>query len=66
MMTPLPSAAARRGRLLKNLALCWAMSGFALQLGGGITGHWLIFKVGVGLFLLAFPLFFLGMHLGKR
>jgi hypothetical protein len=65
-MTPLPSAAARHGRLLKNLALCCAMSGFALQLGGGITAHWLVFKVGVGLFLLAFPLFYLGRYLGKR
>lgn len=65
-MTLLPSAAARHGRLLKNIALSCAMSGFALQLGGGITGHWLIFKVGVGLFLLAFPVFFLGRYLGKR
>jgi hypothetical protein len=65
-MTPLPSAAARRGRLLKNLALCFAMSGFALELGGGITGHWLVFKVGLFLFLLAFPLFILGLYLGRR
>lgn len=42
------------------------MSGFALQLGGGITGHWLVFKIGLALFLLAFPVFFLGLYLGKR
>lgn len=64
--TPLPSSGARRGRLLKNLALCCAMSGFALQLGGGITGHWLVFQIGLGLFLLALPLFFLGRILGRR
>jgi hypothetical protein len=65
-MTPLPSASARRGRLLKNLALCFAMSGFALELGGGITGHWLVFKIGLFLFLLAFPLFLFGLFLGRR
>jgi hypothetical protein len=65
-MTPLPSASARRGRMLKNVALCFAMSGFALELGGGIIGHWLVFKIGLSLFLLAFPLFFLGLFLGRR
>jgi hypothetical protein len=42
------------------------MSGFALELGGGITGHWLVFKIGLFLFLLAFPLFILGLFLGRR
>lgn len=65
-MSPLPTPAARRGRLLKNIALFCAMSGFALQLGGGITGHWLVFKVGLLLFLLAFPLFILGRFIGRR
>jgi hypothetical protein len=65
-MTPLPSSSARRGRLLKNVALYCAMSGFALELGGGITGHWLVFKIGLFLFLLAFPLFILGLFLGRR
>jgi hypothetical protein len=65
-MSPLPSPAARRSRLLKNVALCCAMSGFALELGGGIAGNWLVFKVGLILFLLAFPLFFLGLFLGRR
>jgi hypothetical protein len=65
-VTPLPSAAARGGRLLKNLALCCAMSGFALTLGGGIIGSGLISRIGLILFLLAFPLFFLGLFLGRR
>lgn len=65
-MTPLPSSSARRGRLLKNVALCCAMSGFALELGGGITGNWLVFKIGLALFLLGFLLFFLGIFLGRR
>ena len=65
-MTPLPSSSVRRGRLLKNIALCCAMSGFALELGGGITGQWVVFKVGLFLFLLAFPLFILGLFLGRR
>jgi hypothetical protein len=65
-MTPLPSSSARRGRRLKNVALCCAMSGFALELGGGITGHWLVFKIGLALFLLAFPLFIVGLFLGRR
>jgi hypothetical protein len=65
-MNPLPSSSARRGRLLKNVALCCAMSGFALELGGGITGHWLVFKIGLALFLLAFPLFCVGLFLGRR
>lgn len=65
-MTPLPSPAARWGRLLKNLALVCAMSGFALELGGGITDQWLVFKIGLFLFLLAFPLFILGLFLGRR
>jgi hypothetical protein len=65
-MTLRPSAAARHGRLLKNIALCCVMSGFALQLGGGITGQWLVFKIGLALFLLAFPVFFFGLYLGKR
>jgi len=65
-MTSLPSSAARQSRLLKNIALCCAMSGFAFELGGGITGHWLVFKVGLVLFLLAFPLFLFGLFLGRR
>lgn len=65
-MTPLPSPASRRGRRLKNLALCCAMSGFALTLGGGITGYEMVARIGLGLFLLAFPLFFLGLLLGRR
>jgi hypothetical protein len=65
-MTPLPSPAARRGRLLKNIALCCALSGFALQLGGGIAGQGVVLRVGILLFLLAFPLFFLGLYLGRR
>lgn len=65
-MTPLPTPAARRGRRVRNVALCCAMSGFALQLGGGITGNALLFKIGAVLFLLAFPLFFLGLFLGRR
>jgi hypothetical protein len=52
--------------MLKNVALCCAMSGFALELGGGITGHWLVFKIGLFLFLLAFPLFLFGLFLGRR
>jgi len=65
-VTLLPSPAARRGRQLKNIALFCALSGFALELGGGIVGDWLAFKVGLFLFLLAFPLFFLGLFLGRR
>lgn len=42
------------------------MSGFALQLGGGITGNGLLFKVGLALFLLAFVLFSYGLFFGRR
>jgi hypothetical protein len=42
------------------------MSGFALTLGGGITGYELVARLGLALFLLAFPLFFLGLYLGRR
>lgn len=65
-MTSLPSPAARRGRLVKNIALFCAMSGFALQLGGGVSGSGLLFKTGLILFILAFPLFFYGLFLGRR
>jgi hypothetical protein len=65
-MSPLFSPAARRGRQLKNVALCCALSGFALELGGGIVAQWLVFKVGLFLFLLAIPLFGLGLFLGRR
>lgn len=65
-MSPLPTPAARRGRLLKNLALFCALSGFALQLGGGITGQGVVLRVGLLLFLLAFPLFILGRFIGRR
>ena len=65
-MPPLPSPAARGSRLLKNIALFCALSDFALQLGGGIAGQRLVLKVGLVLFLAAFPLFFLGLYLGRR
>lgn len=51
---------------MKNVALCCAMIGFALQLGGGIIGSGAILKTGLVLFLLAFPLFFIGLFLGRR
>jgi len=65
-MSALPSSSVHRSRLLKNVALCFAMSGFALQLGGGIMGQWLVFKIGLFLFLIAFPLFLGGLFLGRR
>lgn len=65
-MTPLPSSAARRSRLIKNIALSCLFIGFALELGGGITSDWRLFKVGVFLFLMAIPLFLIGLLLGRR
>lgn len=65
-MASLPSPAARCGRWLKNIALCFLMSGFALQLGGGITGTRTLSGIGLALLLLAIPLFILGVISGRQ
>jgi len=66
-MTPLPpSSSDRHGRTLKNLALCFLLSGFALDLGGAILGNGTLFKVGIFLFLAGIPLLTLGLFLGRR
>lgn len=65
-MTAPPSPAARRGRILKNIALTSLLSGFALELGGAVAGNWTVFKAGIFLFLMGIPLFFLGWMLGRR
>jgi hypothetical protein len=65
-MTPPSSPSARHGRTLKNLALCFLLSGFALELGGAIVGNSTVFKVGIFLFLMGIPLLALGIFLGRR
>ena len=57
---------ARRGRMLKNLALTALLSGFALELGGAIAGLPVVFKAGLLLFLLGIPLSALGWYVGRR
>ena len=55
-----------RGRFFKNLAFVALFSGFALELGGGIMGNGLVLKVGIFLFLMGIPLFFIGWWLGRH
>lgn len=65
-MTPLSGSPARRSRLIKNIALCCLLSGFAFQIGGGVIADWRLFKVGIFLFLMALPLYLVGRLLGRR
>ncbi len=64
-MTKAASAQAR-GRFFKNIAFVALFSGFALEIGGGIMGNWLVLRVGIFLFLMGIPLFFIGWWLGRR
>lgn len=65
-MPPSSFPSARHGRFLKNLALCFLLSGFALELGGAIVSNWTVFKVGIFFFLMGIPLLALGLYLVRR
>jgi hypothetical protein len=64
--TTLSEAWAERLGRLKSAALVSAVIGFGVQIVGTLIGHAQMTQVGMGMFLLGIPAYFVGLFLSRR